>query len=98
MISRRRWFATVMAVVGLAVPVGFPAVADAKPCGSIRANGKAWTVGGGGAKCHFMRKWSRRYIKHRKSPRGWKCHKRNGSGGCHKRGHRKRFFIFYPPD
>jgi len=72
--------------------------ANAKACGTVHARGQTWVVGGAGAKCRFMRIWTRRYVRHRRHPHGWRCHFNGGSGGCHKRGNRDRFFVFYPPD
>jgi hypothetical protein len=81
----------------IALLAAHPPAAEAKPCGSISANGSTWIVGGAGAGCKFQRKWARRYLEDRRVPEGWKCHFRSGSGGCDERGS-DAFFVFYPPD
>lgn len=97
----RRTPATLCTTLALALAgLGATAVpALAKPCGSIEVRGKDYTVGGGGASCHFMRKWSRRMAKKGRTPNGWKCDVRANGGSC-KRGHgdNRDFFIYYPVD
>lgn len=76
------------------------APAPAKACGSVKANGSYYTVGGTGVSCQYMRTWSRRMLQDGRKPRGWaRCTIRSNSGGCERGTGRDRdFFIFYPPD
>lgn len=87
-------------VVALTVALGVAAPAEAKPCGSIMVKGKAYTVGGGGVTCKYMRRWSRRMAGQGRKPKGWdKCTIRRTSGGCERGpGSNRDFFIYYPPD
>lgn len=91
--------AFVLAVaLAVALALAVPAVAEAKPCGDVRAQGKTWIVGGSAKpSCRFMRSSARRYLNRGREPGGWNCSGRNrNSGGCEKR-RGDRFFIFYPP-
>ena len=92
------------ALIALALVLGTPGTAAAKPCGSVTlAGGKSWIVGGAGLSCKKMRRWSRSMLRGHDGPKGWNCRKsgkgRNRSGGCSKGPNGTApFFIYYPPD
>ena len=90
----------VAALVAAVVALGVSAPsALAKPCGSIKAKGADYTVGGHGVKCRYMRNWSLRMAKEGRKPGGWDCNIRSDGGGCERGSGRKRdFFIYYPVD
>ncbi len=82
----------------LALVLWQPSNAAAKACGSIRASGDTWIVGGDGAKCKFQRRWSKRYLEKGDAPRGWDCRGNDVHGGGCDETRGAGFFIFYPPD
>jgi len=96
----RTYLLLVVAIGATVVALGVSAPAAlAKPCGSIRAKGEDYTVGGSGVKCRYMRNWSLRMAKEGRKPGGWKCDIRSDGGGCERGSGRKRdFFIYYPVD
>jgi hypothetical protein len=93
-----------VAALAASPPVAFAAGAGERTpypdrfCRSVHVRHQPWGVDGSGPRCHFMRKWTKRFLHERRKPDGWRCGFLGEMGDCHHRGERARFFEFYLED
>jgi len=88
-----------LALAAVALALGMPSAAEARQCGTVKAEGSKYAVSGSdNVGCRFMRKWSRRVVRGDGHPRKWKCERGAFSGGCHRgEGFTRKFFTYRPP-
>ena len=102
---RVRLFVALLAVA-FAMGAAPPSSAGAAPypdhfCdGSIRAHRAEWGFDGKAIGCDFIRRWTRRWLRHHEKPMGWECITVGETGDCHKRHthHPRLWFEFYVLD
>lgn len=65
-------------IVAAAAPAGH-ATTEPKICGKITVRDRDYAVRAHLVSCDFARRWSRRYLRNRSKPSGWRCERYSGT-------------------